>query len=213
MAGWERETQLALAADPNSTEAHRLNGLRLTCLGRFEEALAAEQRALEIEPLSPAANINYGLTLFYSGRIDESEAQLKKAMELAPDFWFSHYYLYYVYRFKGNYAQAVEKLAKTKDLRDETEAAQLIRASFAKGGWQGFLRAVTVEQAPMKMTPYNMAGFYAETGDKDRAFAALKEAVDKADQFFGFMRVDPFIKPLHDDPRFPVLLKRAGFPQ
>ena len=211
-AGWERESQLALAANPNSTDAHRLNGLRLTCLGRFEEALAEEQRALEIEPLSTAGNINYGLSLFYSGRIDESEGQLKKAIELAPDFWFSHFYLYSVYRFKSNYAQASEELAKSKELRDETEAAKLIRESFAKGGWQGLLHAVTVEHAPMKMTPYTMAGFYAETGDKDRAFAALNEAVEKADQFFGFVKIDPFMKPLRDDPRFPELLRRIGFP-
>src|SRR6266568_4809909 len=211
-AGWERESQLALAANPNSTDAHRLNGLRLTSLGRFEEALAEEQRALEIEPLSTAGNINYALSLFYSGRIDESEGQLKKAIELAPDFWFSHFYLYSVYRFKSNYAQAVEELAKSKELRDETEAAKLIRESFAKGGWQGLLHAVTVEHAPMKMTPYTMAGFYAETGDKDRAFAALNEAVDKADQFFGFVKIDPFMRPLRDDPRFPELLRRIGFP-
>jgi len=211
-AGWERESQLALAANPNSTDAHRLNGLRLTCLGKFEEALAEDQRALEIEPLSTAANINYALSLFYSGRIDESEAQLKKGVELAPDFWFSHFYLYSVYRFKSNYAQAVEELAKSKELRDETEAAKLIRESFAKGGWQGLLHAVTVEHAPMKMTPYTMAGFYAETGDKDRAFAALNEAVDKADQFFGFVKIDPFMRPLRDDPRFPELLRRIGFP-
>jgi serine/threonine protein kinase/Tfp pilus assembly protein PilF len=211
-AGWERESQLALAANPNSTDAHRLNGLRLTCLGRFEEALVEEQRALEIEPLSTAGNINYALSLFYSGRIDESEAQVKKAIELAPDFWFSHYYLSNVYRFKGNYAQAIEELAKSKELRDETEAAELIRESFARGGWQGLLHAVTVEHAPMKMSAYNMAGFCAETGDKDRAFAALNEAVDKADQFFGFVKIDPFMKPLRDDPRFAELLKRIGFP-
>ena len=36
----------------------------------------------------------------------------------------------------------------------------------------------------MKMTPYSLAGFYAELGNKDRAFAALNEAVDKADQFY-----------------------------
>src|SRR6266550_2999966 len=102
--------------------------------------------------------------------------------------------------------------AKSKELRDETEAAKLIRESFASGGWQGFLHAVTVEHAPMKMSAYNMAGFYAETGDKDRAFAALNEAVDKADQFFGFVKIDPFMKPLRDDPRFAELLKRIGFP-
>jgi eukaryotic-like serine/threonine-protein kinase len=211
-AGWERESQQALAANPNSTDAHRLNGFRLMFLGRFEEALAEEQRALEIEPLSTAGNINYAYALFYSGRIDESEVQTKKAIELAPDFWMSHYYLYNVCRFKGNYAQAVEELAKSKELRDETEAARLIRESFAKGGWQGFLRAVTVEHVPMKMTAYNMAGFYAETGDKDRAFAALNEALDKGDQFVGFVKIDPFMKPLRDDPRFQQFVKRVGFP-
>jgi eukaryotic-like serine/threonine-protein kinase len=210
--GWERESQLALAANPNSTDAHRLNGFRLLFLGRFEEALAEVQRSLEIEPLSTAGNINYSYALFYSGRIDESEAQTKKAIDLAPDFWLSHYYLYNVYRLKGNYAQAVEELAKSKDLRDETEAAKLIRESFAKGGWQGFLRAVTVGHAPMKMSAYNLAGFYVETGDKDRAFAALNEGVDKADQFIGFVKIDPFMKPLRDDPRYQLLLKRIGFP-
>jgi hypothetical protein len=88
----------------------------------------------------------------------------------------------------------------------------LIRESFAKGGWQGFLRAMTVEHAPMKMTPYNIAGFYAEAGDKDRAFAALNEAVDKYDQFIGFVKIDPFLKPLRDDPRFQQVVKRIGFP-
>ncbi|PYS61037.1 MAG: hypothetical protein DMF74_17125, partial [Acidobacteria bacterium] len=76
-AGWERENQLALAANPNSTDAHRLNGLRFVYLGRFDEALAEVQRALEIEPLSTAGNISYAWSLFYSGRIDESEAQTK----------------------------------------------------------------------------------------------------------------------------------------
>jgi TolB-like protein/Tfp pilus assembly protein PilF len=211
-AGWERESQQGLAANPNSTDAHRLNGFRLMFLGRFEEARAEIQRALEIEPLSTAGNINYAWILFYAGRIDESESQMKKAIELAPDFWLSHDHLSMVYRFKGNYAQAVEELAKSKELRDETEAARLIRESFAKGGWQGFLRAVTVEPAPMKMTAYNMAGFYAETGDKDRAFAALNEAIDKADQFVGLVKIDPFMKPLRDDPRFQQVVKRVGLP-
>ena len=63
----------------------------------------------------------------------------------------------------------------------------------------------------MKMSAYNMAGFYAELGDKDRAFAALDEAVN-SDQLVGFLKIDPFMKPLRDDPRFQPLLKRVGFP-
>ncbi len=43
-AGWERESQQALAANPNSTDAHRLNGFRFLFLGRFDEALADNGR-------------------------------------------------------------------------------------------------------------------------------------------------------------------------
>jgi hypothetical protein len=50
-------------------------------------------------------------------------------------------------------------------------------------------------------------------GNKDRAFAALDEAVNKGDQSIGFVKIDPFMKPLHDDPRYAALLKRVGFQQ
>jgi tetratricopeptide (TPR) repeat protein len=210
-AGWEREAKRALELNPNSTDAHRLNGFRLLFLGRFDEATAEVKRALEIEPLSTAGNINYAYCLFYAGKIDESEAQTKKAIELAPDFWLSHFYLFNVYRLKANYAQAVEELARAQELRGEAEAARLMRDGFAKGGWPGFLQTVIVERARIKLTPYNLATFYAELGDKDKAFATLNQAIDKYDQFVGFAKIDPFMKPLRDDPRFAAVLKRIGF--
>jgi tetratricopeptide (TPR) repeat protein len=213
IAGWERETKRALELNPNSTDAHRLNGFRLLFLGRFDESLAEVKRALEIEPLSTAGNINYAFSLFYSGRIDEGEAQTKRTIELFPDFWLAHFFMFSVHRLKGNYAPAIEELAISKELRDESEAARLIRESFARSGWQGFLGTVTTERARMKIPPYHLATFYAELGDKDHAFASLNEAIDKNDQFIGFMKIDPFLKPLHDDPRFQQLLKKVGFPQ
>ncbi len=212
-AGWERETERALELNPNSTDAHRLNGFRLLFLGRFDESVAEVKRALDIEPLSTAGNINYSYCLFYSGKIDQSETQTKKTIELSPDFWLAHFYLFNVYRLKGNYALAIEELARAEELRDEAEAAKLMRESFAKGGWSGFLHTVTTERALMKSSPYNLATFYAELGDKDQAFAALNEAIDKDDQFIGFMKIDPFMKPLRDDPRYQGLLKKVGFPQ
>jgi serine/threonine protein kinase/tetratricopeptide (TPR) repeat protein len=211
LATWERESKLALELNPNSTDAHRLNGFRLTFLGKSEEAIAELKRALEIEPLSAAGNVNYAWTLFYAGRIDEGEAQAKRSVELFPDFWLAHSFLATIYKNRQNYAMTVEELARSKELRDEGEAAKLIRDSFGKGGWPMVLTTVTTQPARMKLSPYNLAVFYVEAGDKDRAFAALNEAVDKCDQFIGFIKVDPDMQPLHGDPRFQPLLKRIGF--
>jgi len=212
-AGWERETKRALELNPNSTDAHRLNGFRLTFLGRFGEAEAAIKRALEIEPLSAVGNINYAWILFYSGRIDEAETEAKRSVEMSPDFWLSHFFLFNVYRFKGKHALAVEEFAKNNEVRDEAEAARLARESFAKGGWPAFLATATKEHARVKSSPYTLATFYAELGDKDQAFAALNEAIAKCDQFIGFIKVDPAMKPLQTDPRFQPLLRRVGLPE
>ena len=209
----ERETKLAIELNPNYSEAHRRNGMRLEWLGKFEEARIDIRRALEIDPLSAVTNFNYAQLLFFERKYEESETQSKKNVELDPNFWYAHCQLYYVYRMKRDYASAVEELAKVQDARGETDAARLIRESFAKGDWQGFLRKITEERTRLKLYPYFVATFFAELGEKDKAFATLNEAIETKDQHTAWMKVDPYMNPLRDDPRFHEVLRKAGFPE
>jgi TolB-like protein len=213
LEAWERESKRAIELNPNSTDAHRVEALRLLFLGKFDESIVQVKRALEIEPLSVAGNINYSYCLFYAGRIEESEAQTKKTIELSPDFWLSHYYLYNVYRQQRKYAEAAEELALAREYRGDHEVAKLIREQFAKGGWQSLLQAICTQEQRFKFYKYDLATFYAELGDKDNAFAKLSQSIDDSEQFIGFMRIDPFMKPLREDPRYPEMLRKAGLPQ
>src|SRR5258705_5056228 len=198
----ERETKLAIELNPNYAEAHRRYGLLHQDLGRFEEARIEIRRALEIDPLSPVINFQYAQVLFYERKYEESETQSKKNVELDPNFWYAHYQLFYVYRMKRDYASAVEELAKVQDARGEPDAAKLIRESFAKGAWQGFLRKITEERTRLKLYPYFVATFFAELGEKDKAFATLSEAIKTKDQHTAWMNVDPYMNPLRSDPLF-----------
>jgi serine/threonine protein kinase/Tfp pilus assembly protein PilF len=209
----ERETKLAIELNPNYAEGHRRYGLLLQNLGRFEEARIAIRRSLEIDPLSPVTNLQSAQLLFYERKYDESETQSKRNVELDPNFWYAHWQLFYVYRMRRDYASAVEELAKVQDARGEPDAAKLIRESFVKGDWQGFLRKITEERARLKLYPYFVATFFAELGEKDKAFAMLNEAIETKDQHTGQMKVDPYMDPLRDDPRFQEVLKKAGFPE
>ena len=209
----EREQKLAIELNPNFSEGHRRYGLLLQNLGRFEEARIATRRALEIDPLSPVTNFQYARLLFYERKYDESEALSKKNVELDPDFWYAHWQLFYVYRMKRDYASAVEELAKVQDARGEPDAAKLIRESFAKGDWQGFLRKITEQRSRLKIYPYFVATFFAELGEKNKAFAALNEAIETKDQHTDQMKVDPYMNPLRDDARFQEVVKKAGFPE
>jgi len=210
---WGRENQKALELNPNSTDVHRLEATRLLFLGKSDEAIAEVRRALDIEPLSIAGNMTYAYCMFYSGRIDESQAHSRKTIELSPEFWMTYYYLAATYRHQHIYDKAAEAMAKSKEYWGEPEAANLIRDTFAKRGWQGLLRAICAQPQQFKFWQYDLATFYAELGDKENAFARLNQSFEDHEYFIGFMTIDPFMNPLHDDPRFREIAKKVGLPQ
>lgn len=209
----EREQKLAVELNPNYMDGHRRLGMLHRTLGRIDEALVETKRALEIDPLSPVANFQYAQEFFFERKYQESETLSKKNIELDPNFWYAHLQLFYVYRQKRDYAPAVEELAKMQDARGEPDAAKLIRESFVGGDWPGFLRKITEQRSRLKIYPYFVATFFAELGEKDKAFATLNEAVETKDQHTNQMAVDPYMDPLRDDPRFKEVLKKAGFPE
>ena len=48
---------------------------------------------------------------------------------------------------------------------------------------------------------------------RGEAFAVLNEALETKDQHTAWMKVDPYMDPLRDDPRLREVLRRAGFPE
>ena len=209
----EREQKLAIGLNPNYSEAHRRLGLLLRAVGRIEDARVETKRALEMDPLSPVTNFQYAQEFFFERKYQESEALGKKNIELDPNFWYAHLLLFHVYRMNRDYGPAVEELARMQDARNEPNAAKFIRESFVNGDWTGFLKKITSDRTRLKIYPYFVATFFAELGEKDKAFATLNEAVETKDQHTNQMKVDPYMDPLRDDPRFGDVLRRAGFPQ
>jgi len=145
--------------------------------------------------------------------------------ELSPDSILSHYRIlskigaggmgevFNVHRYRRDYAAAIASLARAEELKDDFEGAKLIKDSFAKDGWQGFLQAATKERKRTKLSPYLIATLYVEMGQHEKAFAALKETDEKRDQFISFLIIDPLLEPIRNDPRYQELLRKVGFPQ
>jgi tetratricopeptide (TPR) repeat protein len=212
-AASKRETDRALEIDPNLANGHRHRGLYLAWQGHFDDAIVEFKRSLEIEPLAPATNLNLAWCLLYAGRIDESDAQLKAVQDIDPGFWFAEYQRFVNARMRGDHAGAVEHLARAQELRDMPDAAKFIRESFAKNGWEGFMRASISEPDRCKIWDYYLATFATELGEKDKAFEFLDRAYDKYDQFVLFVKIDHLIDPLRDDPRLAMLEQKLGFPQ
>ena len=207
-AGAEREHKRAIELNPNYATAYHWYSELLMGLGRHEEALAAIKLALEIDPLSLILNRQYGASLLFARQYDAAIAQMKKTVELDASFAVGHSTLSVSYRMKGNYAESVEELAKFQELIGGEQTAALMRESFAKGGWEEFLRAMTDERRPANLTPYNVATFHAALGEKDKAFVELNKSYRNREAILGLVKVDPRFDSLHDDPRFEDLVSR-----
>jgi len=213
-AASEPEFRRAIELNTNYATAHQWYGEFLTNAGRFDEASAEFRRALELEPLSLPINWDFGRFLYMSRRYDESIAQHKKTIELDPGFARAHRTLAEVYRVTGDHANAVEERAKVLDLMGQPENAALVRATFAKGGWLGFLRLVTAENSALKDINNNwvLAKAYLDLGQKDKAFAELNKAYENRISSLCWLKVEPQMDPLRSDPRYQELLRKIGFP-
>ena len=92
-----------------------------------------------------------------------------------------------------------------------------MRESFAKGGWNGylkeFIRQDAVYSGTYKASRIAEASVLTELGENEKAMDALTEGADQGDFWLFLIKTDPFMKPLRDDPRFQKLLKKFNPPQ
>ena len=212
-AGAEREFKRAVEINPNYATAHQFYGELLMYLGRRAESDAEFRRALEIDPLSLIINRQYGESLIYARRYEESIVQLKKTLDLDTSFVVAHVSLSLAYQLTGRYAETIEEFAKFEEMIGENRNAAIIRQSFARGGFEGFLRTVTGENRLSNTTAHSMATWYAKLGEKDKAFEELNKAYENREYYIVLLKVDPRFDDLRSDARFAALLRRIGFPQ
>jgi len=212
-AGAEREYKRAIELNPNYATAHQWYGELLTHLGRHEESLAEMRRALQIDPLSLIINRAEGESYLFARRYDEAIAQLRRTIELEPNFATAHDTLGSAYQIKGDYADGVAEFVKARESYGKPEIAALARESFARGGYQEFLRAMTGERRPADLPSHFVAKCFAMLGEKDKALAELNRSFEKREYYLVYLKVDPRFDLLRDDPRFQDLVRRVGLPQ
>jgi tetratricopeptide (TPR) repeat protein len=212
-AGSERECLRAIELNPNLALAHSRYGTHLMFLGKFEPAERELRRALELEPLSPIINFAYGGLLIASRRYDEAIAHLKKSLELDEEYWLAHANLARAHQLKRNYQASIEERVRVAEINENTKLAAGIRESFERGGWEGYQRFAIREFEGDRRGFYAASRDYADLGEKDKAFAALNTAYENRESDLLWVKVDPLLDPLRNDPRFQELLKKIGFPE
>ncbi len=206
----EREFQRALELDPSDASARETYAGMLSCLGRHQESMAVISEAEALDPLSASIKGSKGLSLINAGNLDDAAAAFNAALELDPNWIQGHYGLAIVHQMQGDYAASVEERAKILEISGNMKGAEFVRESFAQGGWQGFLTAITEDERAPEQFPYALAGFYAALGHNDKALAIIDDLYERGSPSIVKINVDAHFASLRSEPRFSQILKRLN---
>jgi len=219
-AGGEAEFKKAIELDPNDATAHQWYAEKLSLLGRHQEAFAEINRAHELDPLSPVITRVVGGIQATARHYDEGIAVCKQLAQENPTFAIAHDCLFYAYWGKRMYPEAVEEWKAYGRLNGNAtnmENAAALERGFHAGGWpRGLTDVIAVYENRRKSgyaSPFEIARFYADLGDKDKAFEWLNTAYREHDSLLLGLNTNSQFDSLHSDARYAELVRKIGLPR
>jgi TolB-like protein len=206
----------AIALAPMCPMAHRMLGITLSHMCRYEEAMTAMRRLRELEPL---VAINQALCAQVAFTANECAAAVqfaKLAIVVDSEFWIGHFQLAQVYEQLSEHELALESLNNAARFSGGNSKAVSLRGYlFAKTGRTAeafeVVRALEAISRERFVPPYALALIHAGLGDRDQAFQWLGRAFEVRDVHLLFLTVDPKWNAFRGDPRFAEILGRCGF--
>ena len=111
---------------------------------------------------------------------------------------------------EGKEAEAYEWFKKLLSYRKvDQETVQVFEKAFQTEGWRGIWREWIKRFVTVGGITFDRALFNAQLGNKDEAFKYLEVIYQQRGIWMTYLRVEPRLDPLRDDPRFQDLLRRV----
>jgi serine/threonine protein kinase/Flp pilus assembly protein TadD len=213
--GWdfareERELIAARDAAPRLAAPYYWLGLLFGLQGRTEKALPLLERVAELEPLNPLSHTAPGWVFLTARRFEEARASFERALEIDPHAILPLQGLGHTLVMLGEPRAALEAFERLAAVAGRN-------SSYAAGAWaEGLAAAGRTDEARAALAALTTSGVYVPAthvvnaqlrlADHEGALASLARAVDERNALaWWFVRHDPGLAPLREDPRFPAI--------
>ncbi len=171
-------------------------------VGKLKESLA---RANELDPFHSELADWGNWALFMNGEQEAARAWGEEKMAQHPDNGFVFCGAGLSAYLRGDYAEGVELAKKGVELAGRAPVALIMLAqAYGYAGQKDKVLPLLAEaeSAHIYTCPYESAVAYLTLEDKDKAIELLHESVEKRSNCLIFLRNDPRMKVLRDDPRY-----------
>jgi len=204
-----RHMEQALALDPADVDTVLSAGAVCVGLGRLDTAARAYEYGAAHDPLSAAVHGNLGWVYELSGRLDDALIETRTALKLSPGMVSINQGLGELMMLKGDNDAAL--VAMQKESNEGWRLYGLAMANYALGQESASNTALAeLIEKHEKSWSSTIARVYAFRGEFDRAFEWLEKAVAYHDTGVVHFPVEPFLRNLHQDPRWLPFLRRHG---
>jgi adenylate cyclase len=207
----------ALMYDNNLAEAYTAMGLSYFIAGKFEEASASSRKAIELDPDDFIAHWTLGRISFTNGEFEQAYGLYRRVIDLKPEFLSASADLKLTCERFGRQEEAqatrdrlLERLPNHLLQNPDDARARMIHAIMLAEVNKKDAALRECSQA-LELSPgdpvmlYNCACLYARLGEPGRAIETIRQAIAAGYANFAWIKQDPDMSPLRDDPEFIAL--------
>ncbi len=215
LAGGENAFKRAIQLNDDYATGHQWYGNLLTAAGRFPMAVQEMQRAQQVDPLSLIAKAAEAWVHHFAGENALALQRLRSVFATNPDFAVALTWGGDALAEMDSLPQAIAMHRRLLALSDSSalNIATLARTLAVAGQQPEARRLLDVllsRNAAGKYVPsYDVAKVYAALGQNSDAFTWLEKARVQRSHSMVFLKVDPALRALRRDNRFPALVAQV----
>jgi adenylate cyclase len=213
-------SEKSITLDPDSAEARASRGLAMFISEKYPEAEQEFAKAIELNPNLFEAYYYFGLANTSQGKFEQAAEMYLKATRVSPTDYQPVIFLAQAYASLNRKHDEMKARLASLDLIERhlkmnphdtralcVAANQLSNVGEMEKGMEMAEQALAREEnEPLVL--YNIACFFAMSGDSDRALELLERAVESGWGDRAWLETDSDLDMLRENPRFKALLGR-----
>ena len=199
----------SLQLAPGSANRLDRSAILPTMLGQHDRAIAIRLEAIRLDPLSAFSRDALAYNYMAIGQPGKAEQTLRQLLDIHPEHSRGQGLLAKLMLMKGEARQALDILDDPVYSGPPIVVRAMALHSLGREvEAEAELKHLVIQRA--KGAQFWTAHFHAWRGDPDAAFASLSKALESKYRVMAYIIAEPVFYPLHEDPRWPALLKHMG---